>query len=70
MAIGIETRFVADNVVAQTQVIREFQTLRDASSGVSVDEELTNMIQYQRAYQASARLISTVDEMFETLLNI
>jgi len=39
-----------------------------AVSAVSLDEELTNLIMYQHAYQAAAKLISTADSMFQTVL--
>jgi flagellar hook-associated protein 1 FlgK len=41
----------------------------DSFSGVNVDEELANTVIYQQAYTASARIISTANEMFDTLLN-
>lgn len=37
-------------------------------TGVNIDEEMTQMLQFERAYQASARLMSTVDQMFQVLL--
>src|SRR5262249_54885556 len=40
---------------------------RQSTSGVSMDEEMTNMVRFQRAYQASARAMSTMDEMLDTL---
>ncbi len=43
---------------------------RDQYSGVSLDEEAIKVLQYQRAFQASARLISVIDELFTTLLNM
>ena len=43
---------------------------RDSVSGVSIDEEMTTMMQYQKAYQASARLITTISEMLDTVLNL
>lgn len=42
---------------------------RERISGVNIDEEAVNMITYQRAYQASARFISIVDQMLDTLIN-
>jgi flagellar hook-associated protein 1 FlgK len=42
---------------------------RQSVSGVSLDEEMTNLIQYQQAYQASARVMSTVDTMVGSLLS-
>jgi flagellar hook-associated protein 1 len=41
----------------------------EADAGVNLDEEMTNMLLYQRAYQASARVITTMDEMLDTLVN-
>lgn len=41
---------------------------REAVSGVSLDEEMADLVRYQKAYQASARLVSVVDEMLETVL--
>ena len=41
----------------------------EADSGVNLDEEMTNMLQYQRAYQAAARVVTTVDEILDTLVN-
>jgi len=43
---------------------------RQAISGVNIDEEAVNMIEYQRTYQASARVISTINELIQTLLNL
>ena len=43
---------------------------RQSISGVSLDEEMTNLIQYQQAYQASARVMSTIDTTISSLLNM
>jgi flagellar hook-associated protein 1 len=43
---------------------------RDSVSGVSLEEEMMNLTSYQKAYQASSRIISTVDQMFDTLLSM
>ncbi len=43
---------------------------RDAVSGVSMEEEMTSLMTYQKAYQASARIVTTVNEMLETLLSL
>ncbi len=52
----------ADAVLAQTQA------LRDSVSGVSLDEQMLDLMQYQRAYQASLRVIEVADQMLEDLL--
>ena len=42
---------------------------RQSTSGVSMDEEMTNLVRFQRAYQASARAMSSIDEMLDVLIN-
>jgi flagellar hook-associated protein 1 len=42
---------------------------RQNVSGVSLDEEMANMLRFQRGYQASARAMSTIDDMLDTLIN-
>lgn len=48
----------------------DIEIRRNSASGVDLDEELSNMIIYQNAYNAAARLITTANEMFDTLLSI
>ncbi len=48
----------------------QLQNLRDSASAVSLDEEMVNLIQFQRSFQSSAKFLSTVDEMMETLINL
>ena len=45
------------------------QDRRQSVAGVSLDEEMTNLIRFQRAYQASSRAMSTMDEMLDVLIN-
>jgi flagellar hook-associated protein 1 FlgK len=43
---------------------------QQAISGVNIDEEMTNLIKYQHAYTAAAKLITTADEMMQVLLSL
>lgn len=53
------------------RMVREaIQAQRDAVSGVSIDEESINLLQFQRQYQAAARVISVVDELTQQLINL
>jgi flagellar hook-associated protein 1 len=55
---------------ATAQVLTDnLRDRRESVSGVSLDEEMTNLIRFQRAYQASARAMSTTDEMLDILIN-
>lgn len=61
----------ADNLLeSQQAIVGQLDKIRDSISGVSLDEEATKMIEFQKTFDASARLIRTADEMLETVLNI
>jgi flagellar hook-associated protein 1 FlgK len=59
---------VNSDIGDQELVQNMLQGQRDSVSGVSLDEEMTDMMKFQKAYQASARLITTLDEMLDTVL--
>jgi flagellar hook-associated protein 1 FlgK len=68
--VGVQTRKVQTSQAAQADIIKQLGNIRESISGVSLDEETTKLIEYQKAFDASARLIRTVDEMYDTILNI
>jgi flagellar hook-associated protein 1 len=66
-------RFVSQasvNVDHQSMVSLQLATYREEVSGVSMDEEMVNMVQFQSAYAAAAKMVTTVDEMLQTLINM
>ena len=54
----------------QESMVKQFKEIRSSISSVNMDEELTDMMQYQKAYEASARFINTVDRMMETVIKM
>jgi len=54
----------------QNLLMKQLQEMRQSVSGVSVDEELSNMIMYQQGYAAAARFISTVNSMLDIILRL
>jgi len=48
----------------------QLQNLRDGLSGVSLDEEMISLIQFQRGFESSAKFLSTVDEMMASLMDL
>ena len=62
-----EARFINDN---QEKIIQQLQIQRASVTGVSLDEEMTQLIQFEQAYEAAARMITTLDEMVQTVLAI
>lgn len=67
--LGVQTQEAKRMVKNQYTVLASFQQSRDRVSGVSLDEEMTNLIQFQHAYQANAKIISTVDELLDVVVN-
>ena len=53
----------------QTAIVKELHDMRDSVSGVNIDEELSDMIKFQHGYNASAKFISVVNEMLDTVIN-
>ncbi|MFP3982619.1 MAG: flagellar hook-associated protein FlgK [Desulfurivibrionaceae bacterium] len=66
--IGSKTRTLERDQEHQQLVSNQLNELRDATSGVSLDEEMSNLIKFQHAYSAASKLISTSDEMLRNLL--
>jgi flagellar hook-associated protein 1 FlgK len=60
------TRRVADNHQVLTDQV---DGAREALSGVNLDEEMVNMLAHQRAYEAAARVMTTLDSVLDTLIN-
>ena len=53
----------------QNLMVKHLDELRQSVAGVNVDEEMVNLVQYQRGYEAAARIIRAVDEMLDSLIN-
>lgn len=66
---GIDSTANSSSLNIYKTVLSEIQDNKDSVSGVSLDEEGINLLQYQRAYSAAARLMTTLDEALETLIS-
>jgi len=69
-ALGTALSTANDQVSNHDMVTSMLAKQRDSVSGVSMEEEMTNLMTFQKAYQASAQIISTVNQMLETLVNL
>ncbi|WP_409479175.1 flagellar hook-associated protein FlgK [Pseudobdellovibrio sp. HCB154] len=68
--IGILAQRANSEFDSQKNTLEQLQNIRESISGVSLDEEAAKLIEYQKSYEASARLVKTADEMFDTILNL
>ncbi|WP_042250318.1 flagellar basal body rod C-terminal domain-containing protein [Nitrospina gracilis] len=67
--VGSGSRSAQTLAQQQEGIKLQLDIRRESVSGVSIDEEMINLIKFQQAFQASARMISIVDEMFDILQN-
>jgi flagellar hook-associated protein 1 len=68
--IGAAAAAASTDNTAQQATLSQLTTQRNALSGVSLDEEAANLTNYQRAYEAAAKVFSIVDQMMATALNL
>ena len=68
-SLGAATREAERLESAQTLVSARLEQVRLSASGVSLDEEMVDLMRFQRAYEAAARIVSVVDEMLDALIN-
>jgi flagellar hook-associated protein 1 FlgK len=68
--VGADVQSADFNQNHQKTMVANLKEYRQEVSGVSLDEEMVNLIQFQQAYSAAAKLITTADEMVDTLLSM
>lgn len=68
--IGLETGKARLDSEQATGILAQANSLRERLTGVSIDEETANMIRFQQAYQASAKIMQAADDMFKTVLEL
>jgi flagellar hook-associated protein 1 len=68
--IATSTQQASDDSTVQATLTSNADTRRQSVSGVSTDEELIDIIQHQHSYQAAARLVTVVDDMAQTLIDL
>ncbi len=67
--LGIDAEQAGNYGDNQEVVVNQIINRRQSDSGVSIDEEMTNLVKFQQAYSASAKMIQTMSEIYDTLIN-
>lgn len=68
--VGLESGKAQLDAEQAEGLIAQAKSIRERISGVSIDEETANMVRYQHAYEASAKVMQTANEMFDTVIGI
>ena len=68
--VGLESGKAKLEAEQSEGLIAQAKSIRERISGVSIDEETANMVRYQHAYEAAAKVMQTANEMFDTVISI
>lgn len=68
--LGVDFKAVNDNLDTQRGLIEQLNTAREQVAGVSLDEEAIHLMQFQKAFDASAKVIQVADNLMDTVLNL
>ena len=68
--IGNQTNQIQASSKSQTSLVTQITTAQQAISGVNINEEAANLLQYQQLYQANSKVIQTAQTLFQTILGI
>jgi flagellar hook-associated protein 1 FlgK len=66
--IGSDSQAAQRSTANANVIVQSIQNQRDSVSSVSIDEEMTNLVKFQQGYQASARALTTMDDVLELLI--
>ncbi len=68
--VGLEAGKARLDAEQSEGLLAQAKSIRERISGVSIDEETANMVKFQHAYEASAKVMQTANEMFDTVIGI
>lgn len=68
--VGFDTAEAQKNTESHQGLLDQMENFRESRVGVSIDEEMADMLKFQNSYNAAARLISVADDMLKTLINV
>jgi flagellar hook-associated protein 1 FlgK len=68
--VGMQMRAANENLDLQRGVVDQLNTFQQQTSGVSLDEEAMSMLQFQKAFDAGAKMIQVADNLMDTVLNL
>lgn len=68
--LGLSKNEANSSLETRTFLVDQYESQQDSISGVSLDEEMADLIKFQHTYQAAARLISITNDMLDTLINM
>jgi flagellar hook-associated protein 1 FlgK len=69
VTLGVQASVASRDLAVQKAISTQVDAARESVSGVNLDEEMTNMLSFQHAYSAAARMVTAIDEALDVLIN-
>nr|BFE67574.1 hypothetical protein GCM10020092_008750 [Actinoplanes digitatis] len=67
--LGVASQTSGRRADIQSNIALQIDSAREAEAGVNLDEEMTNLLTFQRGYEAASRVLTTIDSMLDQLIN-
>ncbi|MDD3149720.1 MAG: flagellar hook-associated protein FlgK [Candidatus Gastranaerophilales bacterium] len=68
--IGVKSESIKDRLETQDSIVNQVIAKRDSTTGVSLDEELVDLVKYQRAYEASAKVFNVISDIMKVIISL
>jgi flagellar hook-associated protein 1 FlgK len=68
--VGTAVSNASNSATAQTQLVAQAKSLQQQLSGVNLDEEAVRLVQLQSSYQAASKVVTVIDELTQSLINM
>lgn len=68
--LGIDSRSYQNATTTQKNLVQSVDSQRQSLSGVNIDEETIDLLRYQRAFEATSKTVSTLNEVYQTIINM
>jgi flagellar hook-associated protein 1 len=68
--LGIDTKSYEDSTASQSSLLQSVDLQRQSVSGVNIEEEMIDMLRYQRAFQATSKTIAMFDDVYKTIIEM
>ena len=67
--LGVQANSINNKIESQSTLLNQIELRRESISGVNIDEELVDLIRFQRGFEATSRVMSTINEILEVLIS-
>ena len=68
--VAVKTKKSIEFAEFEESIMQQLENFRESVSGVSIDDELTNMMAFQKAFEASARVVRVIDNLTDSIISL